>query len=200
MTTTPNELLEYWFGDLDDDGHPKRDRGSLWWKRDPATDEALRERFGADVTAALAGRRDDWAQTPRGRLALILLLDQLTRNIHRDTPGAFAGDAHAVELCLEGLEHGEDRQLPLIYRVFFYLPLEHAEDSRLQARSCALFSRLRDEVPEQLHDEYTGYLDNAKRHRVIIDRFGRFPHRNAILARQPTLEELSFLEQPGSRY
>lgn len=198
MTTTPNEVLSFWFGELDADGHPKRDRGSLWWKKDPNQDEALRERFGEDVTAALGGRRDDWAQTPRGRLALILLLDQLTRNIHRDTPGAFAGDARAVELCLEGLERGEDRRLPSIYRVFFYLPLEHAEDARLQARSCALFAKLADEVPERLRDEYQGYLDYAERHRVIIDRFGRFPHRNAILGRQPTVEELSFLEQPGS--
>jgi uncharacterized protein (DUF924 family) len=197
--TTPNELLSYWFGDLDDDGHPTSDR-SMWWKKNPVVDDELRERFGDDVTAALGGRRDDWAQTPRGRLALILLLDQLTRNIHRDTPGAFAGDKRALEHSLEALERGEDRQLPSIYRVFVYMPLEHSEDTRLQARCCALFAKLRDEVPQRLRDEYTNYVDYAERHRVIIDRFGRFPHRNAILGRQPTVEELAFLEQPGSRF
>ena len=197
---TVNEVLKYWFGELDDDGHPRRDRSALWWKKDAATDDELRERFGDDVQAALGGRRDDWAASPRGRLALILLLDQLTRNIHRDTPGAFAGDPRARELCLEGLERGEDRHLAPIQRVFFYLPLEHAEDERLQLRSCSLYAKLRDEVPAHLTEAYAGYLDYAEQHRVIIERFGRFPHRNAILGRQPTVEELHFLEQPGSSF
>ena len=142
-----------------------------------------------------------WAEVPVGRLALILLLDQLPRNIHRDTPAAFAQDAKARDLCLRGLSLGADKALSPLARVFFYLPLEHAESREQQARSVALFEALADEQADgPARETFEGFADFARRHQVIIQRFGRFPHRNAILGRTSTPEEAEFLQQPGSGF
>ena len=139
--------------------------------------------------------------SPAVRLALILLLDQLPRNIHRGTPAAFAQDPLARDLCLKGLSIGADKSLSPLERVFFYLPLEHAESREQQARSVALFEALAAEqagTPAQA--TFAGFADFARRHQVIIERFGRFPHRNDILGRTSTPEEAAFLQQPGSGF
>jgi uncharacterized protein (DUF924 family) len=198
--TRIEEILEFWFGAIDDDGNVVEDRSSLWWKKSPETDSLIRERFEADVREAVAGARDEWAKTARGCLALIVTLDQFPRNIYRDKPDAFGCDEKARAVALAGLERGLDRQLPLIQRVFYYLPLEHAETRQLQRRSVELFSRLVVKAPEQLQKTFAAYLDYAEKHQVIVDRFGRFPHRNVILGRHSTREELTFLEQPGSSF
>ena len=136
-----------------------------------------------------------------GRLALILLLDQLPRNIHRASPAAFAQDAKARDLCLRGLSLGADKALSPLARVFFYLPLEHAESREQQARSVALFEALAaEQAGGPARETFEGFADFARRHQVIVQRFGRFPHRNAILGRTSTPEEAEFLQQPGSGF
>lgn len=189
---TPSQVIDFWF---DAPGGPEhgRTRG-LWFTKSAATDALIRERFGASVEAGLRGELDGWMSAgPVDALALILLLDQFTRNIFRDTPGAFAGDARALRVAAALVDTGADRALSTHGRWFAYLPFEHAESLPMQDRSVALFEGLaRDGLEEP--------LEWAVRHRDVIARFGRFPHRNAILGRSSTAEELAFLAQPGSRF
>jgi uncharacterized protein (DUF924 family) len=193
-------VIEFWFGAGSDDATTARERKKLWWGKDEALDAQIRDRFGRQVEAAARGDHDHWAQTPRGRLALILLFDQFPRNMHRGSAQAFAHDALARRLAIDGLESGADQSLRPIERVFFYLPLEHAELPDLQERCVALFRRLVWVVPAQQHELFRGYVRYAERHRDIIARFGRFPHRNAALCRTPTTGESEFLKQPGSSF
>ncbi|MCS3458736.1 DUF924 family protein [Aeromonas sp. BIGb0445] len=190
-------LLDFWFGDDTDDASRAKRQAPLWWGKSRDTDLLIRQRFGALAEQASAGTLAHWAEVPTGRLALILLLDQLPRNIHRGTPGSFAQDAKALALTLAGLSLGVDKALSPLARVFYYLPLEHSEQREHQARSVALFDAL---AAEQPGSTFAGYLDFARRHQVIVDRFGRFPHRNAILGRPNTTEESAFLTQPGSGF
>ncbi|MFQ2190525.1 DUF924 family protein [Aeromonas jandaei] len=194
-------LLDFWFGDPTDDAQRAKRQAPLWWGKSRETDALLARRFGVQAEAAANGGLADWADLPHGRLALILLLDQLPRNIHRGTPTAFARDTLAREQCLKGLSLGMDRKLSPLERVFFYLPLEHAESREQQARSVALFEEL---ATEQAHspanETFANFADFARRHQVIIERFGRFPHRNDILGRTSTPEEAAFLRQPGSGF
>jgi uncharacterized protein (DUF924 family) len=185
------DVLDYWFGapGSPEHGHERE----LWFTKRAATDDEIRGRFGALIEAALHGDLETWRATPRGTLALIVLLDQFTRNVFRDTPRAFAGDAQALAMASALVERGDDRQLSLHERAFAYLPFEHAESMPLQDQAVALFTRLAD-------DGYPGPLPWAIRHREVIERFGRFPHRNEILGRASTPEEAAFLQQPGSRF
>ena len=161
-----------------------------WWKVDAAFDKAVRERFGALHRAARLGELWEWRQQPRGRLAEIIVLDQFPRNMYRGTPQAFAGDAMALALAQEAIAGGHDRTLAAKERAFLYMPYQHSESRVIQAESIRLFEALGE--AEQ--------LDFARRHKAIIDRFGHFPHRNAILGRQSTAEEVEFLKQPGSSF
>ena len=195
-----DELLEFWFGDDPDDSAVAVAKAELWWGHRQETDEQLQARFGAAASAAAADMLDHWTGSPRGRLALILLLDQLPRSIHRGTPEAFAQDPRARRVAEHGLESGADRLLRPIERVFFYMPFEHSEELADQDRSLALYRQLVSEVPEAQRQKFAGFLDYAARHREIIARFGRFPHRNAILGRESTPEEKAFLEEPGSSF
>jgi uncharacterized protein (DUF924 family) len=185
------EILEFWFGRP---GTP--DYGSTrdaWFRKDALFDAAIRERFGSAIETALADGFADWA-SPRGALARIILLDQFTRNAFRDTPRAFAGDRLAQSLAKDAVAHGDDRELLAVERWFMYMPLVHAESTLAQEQALSLFCRLRDE---------TGLAEPlpwAERHAEIIRCFGRFPHRNAILGRDSTPEELAFLAAPGSRF
>ncbi|MFQ2073459.1 DUF924 family protein [Aeromonas veronii] len=194
-------LLALWFGDEADDVLRATRQAPLWWGKSSETDALLASRFGELAEAAAKGSLAHWADTPSGRLALLLLLDQLPRNIHRGTPAAFAQDPLARDLCLKGLSIGADKSLSPLERVFFYLPLEHAESREQQARSVAQFEALAAEqagTPAQA--TFAGFADFARRHQVIIERFGRFPHRNDILGRTSTPEEAAFLQQPGSGF
>ena len=194
-------LLDLWFGDEADDALRATRQAPLWWGKSSETDTLLASLFGELARAAAEGSLAHWADAPSGRLALILLLDQLPRNIHRGTPAAFAQDPLARDLCLKGLSIGADQSLSPLARVFFYLPLEHAESREQQARSVALFEALAAEqagTPAQA--TFAGFADFARRHQVIIERFGRFPHRNDILGRTSTPEETAFLQQPGSGF
>lgn len=199
-TITPATILEFWFGHHAGDVATAQAQRKLWWSKDAAVDAGMRARFGALVEAAAQGAHDDWANDPHGRLALILLFDQFPRNIHRDMPQAFAHDARALELALAGIAACADQKLRPIERVFCYLPLEHAESMEMQDRSVALFTALAAGVAEADRDTFGGYVDYALRHRKVIARFGRFPHRNRILGRTSTPEENAFLKQPGSSF
>lgn len=191
------ELLDYWFGRVGPSGLPPDDRYSLWFGASEEVDAQLRSAFGKLVAEAIAGRLDDWAETPEGRLALILLTDQLPRNLFRGRSGAFASDARALELALTGIDGGGDGALTPVMRVFFYLPLEHSEDLAMQDRAVELFEALEREAPAGGERMFALFTDYARKHRAVIARFGRFPHRNAVLGRESTPEEIAFLAEHG---
>ena len=200
MTNHVADILGYWFGNESGDAATAKAQRQLWWAKDAAVDADIRKRFGAVVAAAATGAHDEWMATPRGRLALILLFDQFPRNMYRDTPQAFAYDWLACRVALDGINDGIEQSLRPIERVFFYLPLEHAESLPLQERCVALFTALAAATPEADRNVFSGYVDFAVRHQDIIRRFGRFPHRNRILGRPSTPEETAFLQQPGSSF
>lgn len=194
-------LLDWWFGDTEAAASAvAASRQGLWFGYRAEQDDDARRLFGEPCAAALAGGLQEWAAQPQGWLALILLLDQLPRMIHRGAPQAFFGDVRAQALVLQGLEQGLDNRLPAICRVFPYLVLEHAENLALQDEAVAVFAALREQVSADQRAPFDGYLDYAERHRQVIRRFGRFPHRNDILGRTSSAEERAFLEQPGSRF
>lgn len=178
---TPDAVLDFWFQEL---------QPAQWWRVDAALDDLIRARFSGLHAAAAAVELFEWRSTAQGRLAEIIVLDQYSRNIHRGTARAFACDALALALAQAAVAAGADAQLPVAQRAFLYLPYMHSE------------SQLIHEVAMQLYDqpglEYN--LDFERKHKVIIDRFGRYPHRNAILGRASTADELAFLEQPGSSF
>lgn len=197
---TPAAVLEFWFGA--DRAGALRDpaRSRLWWRKDAATDADIRARFGTWVAAALDERLNHWADAPDGLLALVLLTDQFTRNIQRDTPGAFAGDPLALGCCRQGIAAGWESRFTAAERAFLYMPLEHSEILADQDECVARFERLVAESTPADRGALVGMLDYARRHREVIRRFGRFPHRNAILGRESSAEELVFLSAPGSRF
>jgi uncharacterized protein (DUF924 family) len=197
---TPETILEFWFGSDADDAAVTKERANLWWSKNKETDDKIRRRFETYVILAISEQLKDWLATPRGRLALIILTDQFPRNIYRDTARAFSCDEKALTWCIEGLEQKVDRELRPIERVFFYLPLEHAEYIEHQDLSVKCFGELLSTVPAEKRPIFEEYLDYAVRHRQIIERFGRFPHRNELLSRESTAEELALLAEPGSSF
>lgn len=184
------DILAFWFGS----GKPGPDPASRWFGKDPSFDAEIRARYGDAIEAALAGAHEAWSGTPRGALARVLLLDQFTRNVFRDTPRAFAGDALALAVAGRAVDAGFDRSLGPFERWFLYLPFEHAEDADAQDRSLALFGALARETGQR------GPLEWAEKHAAIIRRFGRYPHRNAVLGRASTAAEIAFLREPGSGF
>lgn len=201
MIAEAQEVLSYWFGDHGpDDPTTGSGQAGLWWGQAEQTDRELAERFGVTHEAASRGELDAWASQPEGRVALVLVLDQLSRNLDRGTPRAFANDQAALRLTLEAIELGEDRARPFFHRVFLYMPFQHIERLVVQDQGCRMFERLRDECSEAHRELARKYLDFMRRHRDIVARFGRFPHRNAILGRPSSAEELHFLTQPGSSF
>jgi uncharacterized protein (DUF924 family) len=190
--TRAEALLDFWFGAP---GTPEHDRPrEIWFTVDPAFDADLRERFLEDQQRAAAGRYDGWASERDPCLALILLLDQLPRNLYRGTPQAFASDAKARATARQAVARGLDRTLPPVRRSFVYLPFEHSEDLADQAQAVRLFAAM---PPDKDTDEQLWY---ARRHYEIIARFGRFPHRNRVLGRVSTPEEEAFLKEPKSSF
>jgi uncharacterized protein (DUF924 family) len=177
----PEAVLAFWFQELG----PKD-----WWGKDAALDTRIAERFGALLARAARCELHLWRATPRGRLAEVLVLDQFSRHVHRDAPGAFASDPLALALAQEAVARGDDQALTPTERSFLYLPYMHSESQVIQAESVRLYER------NGLADN----LDFARRHQAIVERFGRYPHRNAVLGRPSTPEELAFLQEPGSRF
>jgi uncharacterized protein (DUF924 family) len=181
-------VLEFWFGPAPHAARP------AWFHKDPQFDATVRERFGGEIAAALAGGLGDWCGDAHGSLARVLVLDQFTRNAFRDTPAAFAGDARALATADDAIARGFEAVLDPFERWFLYLPFEHAEDLAHQERSLALFGRLAAETGER------SPLEWAEKHAAVIRRFGRYPHRNAILGRVSTPEELDYLREPGAGF
>lgn len=176
-----NEVLRFWFEDT---------APAQWWKVDPAFDATVRERFGALLAAAAAGECFDWRGSARGRLAEVIVLDQFPRNIHRGTAAAFACDPMALALAQEAVAAGALAALSPVGRSFLLLPYMHSESRRIHEVAERLY---REHAPPENHDF-------ELRHKAIIDRFGRYPHRNALLGRESTPQELEFLTQPGSSF
>jgi uncharacterized protein (DUF924 family) len=175
------EVLGFWFGELGREG---------WFRKDAALDQAIRDRFTLLYEVLTTWPAEDALASPERALATVIVLDQFSRNMFRDSPQAFAADALAREIAAGAIARGFDKEIAKDRRVFLYLPFEHSEDAADQARCVALTSALGDA-------EYTKY---AELHKAVIDRFGRFPHRNAVLGRASTPEEIAFLKEPGSAF
>jgi len=190
-SVSASEVLEFWFGE------PAR---SLWFATRPAFDDEIRSRFGAVVAAAAAGELDPWSASCDGALALTIALDQFPRNIHRGTPAMFAHDDLARAVASRAIERGFDLAVPLDLRMFFYLPFEHSEALADQVRSVELFSCWVIEHPQERRAHAADQMTYAVRHHEIIQQFGRFPHRNAVLGRASTSEEIAFLRDPNSSF
>ncbi len=200
MDSQVEAILNFWFGELGSDTYFPEDKAELWFKGGEAFDQQIQKQFGVDVKNAMYGAYDDWKGEPDSCLALILLLDQFMRNCFRGEAAAFAADGYALELAQHALDKGFDQQLHRVQRVFVYLPFEHSEKQAMQQKSVALFQALADQAPPELDFMMQNYLDYAQQHAKIIERFGRFPHRNEIVGRSSTPEEIEFLQQPNSGF
>ena len=200
MTAPWQPLLDWWFGTSGSAKEVAAQKGKLWFGKRDSQDLEARERFGEWVEQALAGGLTDWAQRPEGWLALVLLLDQLPRMLFRDCAKAFSGDSRAQALVAQGIAADFDRQLQPIQRVFIYLVLEHCEHLAVQNECISRYIDLLQQQPEDDRALFADYLDYAEKHQKVIAQFGRFPHRNAVLERESTAEELVFLAKPGSRF
>lgn len=188
---TPEAVLDFWFADGPDTAR------EAWFRKDPAFDDSIRQGFAGLLEPARAGALDGWAARPAGALALLLVLDQFPRNLHRGGALAFAGDARAREVARGVVARGDDWRLTPTQRVFVYLPFEHAESMADQDLSVALMGGLRDRPAMAAPG---GTIAYAWAHRAVIARFGRFPHRNAALGRESTPAEVAYLAQPGSGF
>ncbi len=194
------QVLDFWFGELDEHGRADAAHAQRWWKKDEAFDAEIREGFGPLIDAVMAGAREAWLSEPRGALAYVIVLDQFSRNAFRGTKRSFAGDERALAATRRSLAAGFDRRLVHDERAFLYMPLMHAEDLEAQELCVSLFSALRDEAAPDQRADAEEQLSFAVQHRDIIARFGHFPHRNEILGRRSTPEEIAFLKTPGSSF
>ena len=195
-------ILKFWFGDLKENEIPSKEHRRAWWIKDDQYDKRIKNSFQSDLELAIKGDLEDWRLTPKGALALIILLDQFSRNIYRDTLYAFLQDHKAVQICSEGIEKGFDKELYPVERVFFYMPLMHSEDMEMQEKSVRYFHDLKElcTAPPVLAKMVSGTYDYALKHYEIVERFGRYPHRNVVLGRESTSEEVKFLAERGSSF
>lgn len=192
-------ILNFWFADIGD-GFEIGQQQALWYGGGEALDQDIREQFAPWLQSAKADLLKDWCNTPQGTLALVLLLDQFSRNIHRGDGEAFAGDAQALAIVKEGVENGVDLQLTWVQRSFFYMPFEHSEQLSDQNQAVELFEQLLLQAPNSGEKYLQSSLRFAIHHREIIQQFGRFPHRNESLQRESTVQELAYLNSGGARF
>ena len=186
-------VLSFWFKDKELTAPQIDGRMDVWFGEDPMFDEEIATRFADDVEQASEGNLDHWASTPRGRLALIILIDQFRRNIYRNSMEAFAKDKAALKLCVEGAMEKKDKGLSPIERVFFYMPLQHAESRKVQKKSVDIFNKLAAAVSPTYRETFETVAQFAELHADIVEQFGRFPHRNKIMGRENTPEEAQYL-------
>jgi len=186
-------ILAFWFKEQELSAPQIDRRMDIWFGEDQAFDHEIQEEFAADVDKASAGKLDHWAHESRGRLALILLLDQFRRNIHRGTAQAYEKDKIALKLCVEGAMEKKDKGLTPIQRAFFYMPLQHTESRKVQSKSVALYNKLAEAVSPTYQETFLTIAQFAELHRDIVERFGRFPHRNKAMGRDDTPEENEYL-------
>ena len=196
----PLQVVTFWFGDLSETGRASSTHESRWWSKDSAFDQEIRDRFLGTYKNVVSRSLEGWLTEPKSRLAYIIVLDQFSRNMFRNTAEMYAADEQAQQAVLSGLEQEVERNYACDERAFFYMPLMHAEQLTLQNRCVELFGQLRQES----HASNRQYLDRvygfAVQHRDIVERFGRFPHRNELLGRDSTPVEVEFLKQPGSSF
>ncbi|WP_165855017.1 DUF924 family protein [Marinobacter sp. JSM 1782161] len=194
------EVLYFWFGELDGDGVPATELRQRWFQASRSFDWEIRRRFFSLVLVASENGLESWRDEPGGALAELLLLDQFPRNIHRGRAMAFDADPLALKNCLAGLERGHDVTLPLIQRAFFFMPLQHSEKLTHQERGVALYEQLVALADGRLKDVLRSFHQSAVSHRDIVARFGRFPHRNRLLGRRSTPEEEGYLRDGGPAF
>ncbi|MEN7342019.1 MAG: DUF924 family protein [Pseudomonadota bacterium] len=188
-----HNILELWFKERENSAPGLDSRMNFWFGDDPETDIQIRHRFGKIIKQAADGELDHWTKTPLGRLALILVLDQFRRNVYRGKPEAFSHDKAALKLCVEGAIAKHDKQLSAIQQIFFFMPMQHVESLKVQEKSVAVFRTLVKKANPSERETLETCADFAELHRDIIEQFGRFPHRNAILGRESTETEKAFL-------
>ncbi len=199
-------VRDFWFGQQKPPSPVELDRRMRFWFGDESSqirqrrDETIRRRFTGLLQRAADGELTAWADGPRRRLSLIILLDQFPRNIYRGTARAFAYDAQALSLTLSGMQSAADAALEVVERIFFYMPLQHAEAREVQEESVAAYRRLLTEAPSELRAPFEGAARSAENHRAIIEQFGRFPHRNETLGRTSTAPEVEWLQRGGSAF
>lgn len=199
--TRPDDVIQFWLGDLSQPGADPLANARRWWKKDEAFDREIRERFQETLERGVRGELASWEESPRGRLALVLLYDQLSRNMFRGTARSFAQDPLARAVTDKAFEAGDDHVLAPIEVSFLLMPFMHAEDVALQQRAVDGFIALRDASDdEKLRENFESSVKFARMHMAIVERFGRFPHRNAILGRASTPQEIEFLKQPNSSF
>ena len=196
---THQVVLDFWFGDGLQQGWPSDDRGKLWWGGGKALDTTIDSQFGPLVRSAVAGGLSEWESDPLQRLALIILLDQFTRNVFRGHADAFSGDARSQRLVRQWLDLNLDHAMAPVARAFSYMPLMHAENLAHQDECVRRFTQLQADAPPGFKHHIDAHLKSAVEHRDIIVRFGRFPHRNQVLGRTPTEAETAFLTN-GPRF
>ena len=196
----PEEVLRFWFDGVADHAEAIAARSRVWFQVDPEFDRLCRERFGALHERAARGELDEWQETAHGALALVIVLDQFSRNIHRGTGAAFACDERALACCLRARRRGFDEALRPVERMFLYMPFQHTENRERQDESVEVWKALAAGVDAALADFFEGSIEHAREHRDIVHRFGRFPHRNAALGRESTPEEQRYLDGGAPRY
>lgn len=198
-TGRAGDILAFWFRDGVETGWPSQDLSALWFRGGPPLDQEIDQRFGDLVRLAVAGGLPDWEAEPLALLALVVLLDQFTRNVFRARAEAFSGDARAQALVLDALARGWDTRLPLVCRAFFYMPLVHAEDLALQYQALSGLGLLVAQAGPARSAELQSFMKSAQEHCALIATFGRFPHRNAVLGRPNSAQETRYLEH-GPRF
>ena len=193
-------VVQFWFGDVDSLGRSDVMHSRRWFMKDEALDREIADRFGDTYADVRAGLREAWLDDPRGRVAYVIVLDQFARNMFRGTARAFEGDRQALAAAVEGVARHDDAALTVSERSFLYMPYMHSEEIGMQERSVALFTELAASAPSELRASMVAAVQYAEEHREIIARYGRFPHRNTVLGRESTPEEIAFIAQPGSGF
>lgn len=199
-SVSPEAILSFWFGPLKGPTDCNLEKAKLWWGGNETLDREIGELFGERFAEARSGALDAWLDSPRSALALVILLDQFSRNLGRGTPEAFAADPKAQAVCLQAIERGHDTELRPIERGFLYMPLMHAESPELAEQSVARFEMLSEFIKQHCGSDHPDFLPHAKQHADIVQRFGRYPHRNQILGRTSTPEEEAFLAAGGPSF
>ena len=190
-----DDILHYWFGQVEETGIPTEHRSQIWFGGTPGVDQEIKDQFNTILHDVIDHKHDDWREKPRSLLALIIVLDQFSRHIFRENPRAFEQDSQALEVCLYGIKHEFDHEVSLIERAFLYMPLMHAEDLQMQVHSVRAYKTLADLSFPETHQIFFEFLTYAIKHYEAIKVFNRFPQRNAVLNRESTPEEKKFLEE-----
>jgi uncharacterized protein (DUF924 family) len=193
-------ILQFWFGDVDELGRSDVQHSRRWFMKDDAFDREIADRFGQTFADVRAGQREAWLDDPRGRVAYVIVLDQFARNMFRGTSRMFEGDRQALAAAVEGVARHDDDALTVNERSFLYMPYMHSEDIDMQDRSVALFKELAAGAPSELRGSLAAAVQYAEKHRDIVARYGRFPHRNRVLGRASTPAEQAFIAEPGSGF